>query len=160
MASDNDTVADQEAAIRNEASMYAGPACGLQGSILPRWGGLFYGTGSAAGSWASVLEDVGRAAPSRPDFGCVFAEPYRRNVLKMYDVLHSAGIAHGHVEPRHVRVGTGAAARNYPDALVCLPPEESLGLRLIDLDKASTDPQDVDRERSYVRHWLGLTEAM
>lgn len=156
---------DPEARIRNEAQIYTGPGLGLQGSTLPRWGGLFAtairgATGQR--SWASVLEDVGHSAPSTSEAepGLPFQGRYVNEVLCKYNALHDSGIAHGDVERRHVRVGTGPAARLYSDPLGCLPPRADLGLRLIDFDMASTDPAEVRKERQSVRRWLGVRDTV
>lgn len=159
LASTGCNAGDQDS-ILNEACIYSGPGLALQGTTLPRWGGLFVCETSDACTWASILEDVGACAPSRSEAlpGFPFEEMYARDVLRKFESLHAAGIAHGDLERRHVRVGKGAA-RLDPEGMTFLPPGADLGLRLIDLDQASTAADDVEIERTAVRNWLGLSHT-
>lgn len=144
-----------ERAILLERDLYCGRGRNLQGSVLPRWGGLFATKAGGGTAWVSVLEDVRDAVPTMPPHAGPFEERYARDVLTKYDALHAAGIAHGDVEARHVRIGMGPAAHLGADSSL-LPPGTDLGLRIIDLDRASTEPAAIELERRYVRRWLGL----
>lgn len=157
----NESEADLDAAIMAEADIYAGHGRSLQGSVLPLWGGLFRAQGPSGSVWVAVLEDVGEALPTRsPDGHAIrpYELRYAQEVLKKFNALHAAGIAHGDVEARHVRVGNGLAARLGADTSL-LPWGTDMGLRLIDLDRASTDPARIDLEREHIRAWLGVVHS-
>ncbi|GMK57968.1 hypothetical protein CspeluHIS016_0408020 [Cutaneotrichosporon spelunceum] len=152
--------------IQNETNIYSRAAeRGLQGSVLPKWYGLFRSdaTGDTTGVWLSVLEDVGPTADAvAAGETDVRLHPlarvpavWRRDVLDMYDTLHAAGIAHGDLAARHVRLGNGPARWDVDHGWSRKLGEE-LGLRLIDMDQGKVCAAAVAEERAAVRDWLGI----
>lgn len=142
-----------ERAIIHEATLYDSAAAkGLQGSVLPQWYGLFMSNPAANTSriFVSVLEDVGPAAGSD---GHTIPAILVGDVLRKFDALHEAGIAHGDLETRHVRLGNGYA-RHDEDHGWSRRKGDDLGLRIIDLDRAQVSPEAVANERLAVRKWL------
>jgi hypothetical protein len=105
------------------------------------------------------MEDVGAAVVDGDGDGDVEDRyPPRRyaySIWCLFSALHDAGVAHGDVEMRHVRRGYGLARD--PHAVADAPRLADLGLRLIDLARASTSAAAIERERDYLRRLLRIS---
>lgn len=160
-STDDDPAGNIERDLLNEAAIYESPAGqSLQAKVLPEWYGLFRSdlTNSRNTVWVSVLEDVGPAAGwQETSINSHIPSMWVSDTLRKFNALHAAGIAHGDLDARHIRVGNGPA-RHDPDGGLSRPQADDLGLRVIDLDQAKVSPEAVADERLLVRRWLGVDE--
>ncbi len=82
----------------NEVQILTGPLNDLQGSVVPTFHGLW-----RADEWAIILlERVDSPSISHSDMGLPTDGSADDGVRQAYTALHSRGVVHGDVEPRHL----------------------------------------------------------